>query len=79
LRETLTLNIPPTIGLTDEQFYQLCLANDQWQIELTAVGELIIMPPTGGKTGIKNSDIKADLVIQVLPWFVLDLTILLNH
>ncbi|BAY17616.1 hypothetical protein NIES21_34560 [Anabaenopsis circularis NIES-21] len=59
--EPLTLNIPPAVGLTDEQFYQICLANDEWRIELTAEGELIIMPPTGGESGIQNSDINIEL------------------
>jgi Uma2 family endonuclease len=59
--EAVTLNIPPAVGLTDEQFYQLCIANDEWRIELTAAGELIIMPPTGGESGIQNSDINIEL------------------
>jgi Uma2 family endonuclease len=61
--ETLTLNIPPAVNLTDEQFYQLCIANEPWQLELTQTGELIIMPPTGGESGIRNSDITRDLSI----------------
>ena len=59
--ETLTLNVPPAVGLTDEQFYQLCLANEEWRLELTAQGELIIMPPTGGESGIRNADLTTDL------------------
>lgn len=59
--EALTLNIPPAVGLTDEQFYQLCIANEPWQLELTQTGQLIIMPPTGGESGIRNSDITTDL------------------
>jgi Uma2 family endonuclease len=62
--EALTLNIPPNFNLTDEQFYQLCLANEAWTIELTATGELIIMPPTGGESGIRN----ADLNFQIVSW-----------
>lgn len=59
--EPLTLNIPPAVGLTDEQFYQLCIANEPWQLELTQAGELIIMPPTGGESGIRNSDLNIEL------------------
>ncbi|MCA1990844.1 MAG: Uma2 family endonuclease [Coleofasciculus sp. S288] len=59
--ETLTLNVPPAVGLTDEQFYQLCVANEEWRLELTAQGELIIMPPTGGESGIRNSDLNLQL------------------
>lgn len=61
--ETLSLNVPPAVALTDEQFYQLCVANEDWKLELTADGELMIMPPTGGETGIKNSDLNAQLVV----------------
>jgi Uma2 family endonuclease len=59
--ETLTLNIPPAVNLTDEQFYQLCIANEPWQLELTQTGELIIMPPTGGESGIINANLSTDL------------------
>jgi Uma2 family endonuclease len=59
--EALTLKVPPTVGLTDEQFYQLCVANEEWRLELTANGELIIMPPTGGESGIRNSDLNLQL------------------
>jgi Uma2 family endonuclease len=59
--ETLTLNIPPAVNLTDEQFYQLCMANEPWQLELTQTGELIIMPPTGGESGIINANLSTDL------------------
>jgi Uma2 family endonuclease len=59
--ESLSLNVPPAVGLTDEQFYQLCIANEPWQLELTQAGELIIMPPTGGESGIRNSDITTEL------------------
>ena len=62
--DTLTLNIPSDFNLTDEQFYLLCLANEAWKMELTATGELIIMPPTGGSSGIRN----ADLNFQIVSW-----------
>lgn len=61
MMETFTLNVPPAVGLTDEQFYQLCIANEPWQLELTQTGELIIMPPTGGESGIRNSDLTTEL------------------
>ncbi|MEJ1936810.1 Uma2 family endonuclease [Nostoc sp. NIES-2111] len=58
-----TVNLNPIIKLTDEQFYQLCKENPEIKLERTAKGELIIMPPTGGETGNKNSEINADFVI----------------
>ena len=55
--ETITLNLPAAVALTDEQFYQLSIANEEWRLEQTPEGELIIMPPTGGESGIRNSDL----------------------
>lgn len=55
--ETITLQIPQNSALTDEQFYHLATANEEWRLELTEKGELIIMPPTGGESGIRNSDL----------------------
>ena len=57
----LTLNIPATVKLTDEQFYQLSLANRDLRLERTASGEVLIMPPTGGGTGKRNSDLNIQL------------------
>ncbi len=62
--ETITLRIPPHAAITDEQFYYLSTANEEWRMELTSKGELIIMPPTGGESGIRNSDLN----LQVGLW-----------
>lgn len=51
----LILNLHPTIELTDEQFFQICQNNRDLRLELTAEGELIIMPPTGWESGNRNS------------------------
>ena len=37
------------------------IANEPWQLELTQTGQLIIMPPTGGESGIRNSIINLEL------------------
>ena len=58
---TVTLNLNPIIKLTPDQFYQLCAANPDLQLERNAEGELIVMPPTGGETGKRNSSINAQL------------------
>ncbi|MBE9201293.1 MULTISPECIES: Uma2 family endonuclease [unclassified Nodularia (in: cyanobacteria)] len=51
----LILNLSPAIDLTDEQFFQLCQNNRDLRLERTAEGELILMPPTGWKSGNRNS------------------------
>lgn len=57
----LILNNSETAPITDEQFYQLCLANRDLKLERTTKGDLIIMPPTGGGTSKRNSEINLDL------------------
>jgi Uma2 family endonuclease len=52
-----TINLSPVIHLSSEQFQQLCFANPEAKLELTARGELVIMSPTGGESGIKNTEI----------------------
>jgi len=42
--------------LTDELFVRLCQENPELRLELTAQGELIIMPPTGSETGWRNNE-----------------------
>ncbi|MEH1945783.1 MAG: Uma2 family endonuclease [Nostoc sp.] len=48
------LNLEPLIHLTSEQFYQLCQVNPDTKLERTALGELVVMAPTGGETGSRN-------------------------
>ena len=49
------LNIK-NVGLSDDQFYQLCQINEYYKFEQTAKGELIIMPPVGAISGNRESD-----------------------
>ncbi|WP_181280532.1 Uma2 family endonuclease [Aphanothece hegewaldii] len=53
-----------TIHLTDEQFYQLCIANPEQPLELTAKGVLIIMSPVGGESGEREINLGS----QVYNW-----------
>jgi Uma2 family endonuclease len=52
-----------SVGLTDDQFLRLCSDNRDFRIEMTAQGDLIIMPPPGSKTGQRNTHITYCLVI----------------
>ena len=49
------------VALSDDQFYQLCQDNENWQLERTAQGELIIMPPVGGLSGNRESNLIGEL------------------
>ena len=46
-----------SVNLTDEQFYRLCSDNRDLRFELTAQKELLIISPTGSKTGRRNAKI----------------------
>jgi Uma2 family endonuclease len=50
-----------SVHLSDEQFYRLCHDNPDLRIELSADRELVIMSPTGSKTGNRNSKINQRL------------------
>ena len=52
-----------TLHLTDEQFYQVCLANPEQRLELTSTGVLIIMSPMGGESGSYELELGTDLTI----------------
>ncbi|MEG4588141.1 Uma2 family endonuclease [Microcoleus sp. MOSTC5] len=59
----ITLNLNSIIKLTSEQFYQLCEENPGLKLERSANGELIVMPPTGGETGKRNSKLNLQVGI----------------
>ena len=59
-------HIPPdliglTHSVTPEQFERLCQQYRDLRLELTSTGELIVMPPAGSQTGIRNSDLNYQL------------------
>ncbi|MEK6303830.1 MAG: Uma2 family endonuclease [Acidobacteriota bacterium] len=56
-----TLRISPVLDLTDEQFFKLCQINRNLRLERTAEGDLIVMPPTGGETGNRNTSVTGQL------------------
>ena len=49
----LVFDISP-LKVSDEEFAELCRLNPELQIERTSEEELVIMAPTGGKTGRRN-------------------------
>jgi Uma2 family endonuclease len=58
-----TLNLSPTVELTDQQFYEICQNNRDLKFERNANGELIIMAPIGGESGRHEADLITDLNI----------------
>jgi Uma2 family endonuclease len=57
----LTLNLDSIAHLTHDQFRELCRENRDIRLELTAKGELIVMPPTGWESGNRNIKLAARL------------------
>lgn len=55
------ITIPPGFKVTPEQFDALAIANTDVRMELTAQGELVVMPLTGGTAGWRNASISAQL------------------
>lgn len=49
------LVLPPGLKLTPEQFALVCEANPEAVLELSAAGQVIAMPPTGGETSRRNT------------------------
>jgi Uma2 family endonuclease len=60
----LMVKLRPVIKMTDDQFFEFCQINGDLRIERTAIGDIIIMPPTGGETGNYN----AELTIELGTW-----------
>ncbi len=61
--ETISLHLLPKLQLDDDEFYAFCQINPKLKLEKTKDGEILIMALTGGRTGIKNSEIIAELII----------------
>lgn len=50
-----TLHFGPLLRkMSKREFFEFCQRNRDWRIERTAAGDVVIMPPTGGKTGRRN-------------------------
>jgi Uma2 family endonuclease len=52
-----------TLRVTHEEFEKLCQDNRDRSFELTATGELVVMPPTGGESGNSELELGANLAI----------------
>lgn len=57
----LVLRARPALRFSGDEFFEFCRQNRDLRIEQTAAGEWIIMPPTGGETGSRNSEVSRQL------------------
>jgi Uma2 family endonuclease len=63
--EPLVLHLAPGMKkMTDAEFLEFCNLNEEWRIEMDSDGDLIIMAPTGTKSGKRNFS----LTVQFGEW-----------
>ena len=61
LSSPLVVRIPPSMQMTDDQFFDFCQINRDLRIERNKLGEISIMPPTGSETGNRENNILGQL------------------
>jgi Uma2 family endonuclease len=49
--------------MTDDEYFQFCADNPDLRIERSAEGDILIMPPVGGESSFRNSELTAELRI----------------
>lgn len=62
----MVLRTRPALEMDDEQLFEFCRINREWRIERSVEGELEIMPPTGGETSNRNSNLNYQLTAWTL-------------
>jgi Uma2 family endonuclease len=61
LSSPLIVQLPSSMQMTDEQFFEFCQVNHDLRIERNKLGEISIMPPIGSETGNPNFNIAVQL------------------
>src|SRR5437764_15243851 len=57
LDQPVLIHTRPAIEMDDDQFFQFCQLNRDLQIERTADGDIIIMAPKAGSSGLGSSEL----------------------
>ena len=50
----LVVKFRPLYAMTPDEFYEFCILNPELNVELTAEGEVLFMPPVGGRSSNRN-------------------------
>src|SRR6266699_357725 len=58
-QEPLIVHTRPVLDMDDEQFFHFCRINRDLQIERNADGDIIIMAPEGGSSGLGSGELTA--------------------
>ena len=57
-----TIKLNPAVRIMDDdEYFEFCMANRDLNIERTAQGEIIIVPPAGGDSDYQSNDIAGQL------------------
>jgi Uma2 family endonuclease len=64
LTSSATLVLDPEDRLDDDRYFAFCMANPDLNVERTAHGEIVIVPPAGGESDYRN----ADAIIELGRW-----------
>ncbi|MEB3339298.1 Uma2 family endonuclease [Okeania sp.] len=59
--ETMILQMPSSLKMTEEQFFEFCQVNQDLRIETNKFGELLIMSPVGSETGNREFNLCVQL------------------
>ena len=62
--QPLVMRLSPAFDLNADTFFHVAQLNKDLRMELSAEGDLIVMPPAGGRTGNRN----AELTYQFVAW-----------
>lgn len=54
----------PGRRMTDDEYYDFCMANPDLHLERTAEGEIVIVPPAGGESDFQSTEV----IIQLGGW-----------
>jgi Uma2 family endonuclease len=55
------LALNPELRMSDDDYFDFCMANPDLNLERSAVGEILIAPPEGMESGYRNGEVTAQL------------------
>ena len=61
--QPLVMRVQPALELDADTFFHIAQLNKDLRLELSAEGDLVVMPPAGGNTGNRNAELTSQLVV----------------
>ena len=56
-----TMRLNPELHMTDDEYFEFCMANPKVRFERSAQGEITIVPPAGGESSFQEMEVSAQL------------------